>query len=102
MLQQDRDKLHIQDCEEARSHMNEHCFDPRNLISIIGFLATFKLTCDVTSIHEGAAMEVLLFFIKNSLSATLYSCMTAAAHITLAVTSVKTFELLIQRKLLRS
>lgn len=36
--------------------MKAHFFDPKEPISIIGFLATFKLASDTRKIHKGTAM----------------------------------------------
>lgn len=40
--------------KKAKLRMRAHLFDPSDSISIIGFLATLKLACDNSSIHEGA------------------------------------------------
>lgn len=37
-------------------------FEPLDLISVIGFLRTFKLTCNINETLEGAAIRYFIFF----------------------------------------
>lgn len=62
--------------------MTAHLFNPSDIISIIGLLATIKLACATDSIYESVAMWLLLYFVKNVIETTLKSHMSAAAHIT--------------------
>lgn len=59
--------------KKVASQMKEHYFDPSDPISIVGFLATFKLVCDTNCVHKEAAMEVLLLSVKNALASALNS-----------------------------
>lgn len=43
-------------------------FDP---ISIVSFLSSFKLACATDSVHEGAAVQFLSFFVKHPAAAAL-------------------------------
>lgn len=45
-------------------------FDPIDPISIIGSFAVYQLETNTNLIHEEAAMWVLPFFVKNSLTTT--------------------------------
>lgn len=62
---------------KIKSQMKAHFFDPKDPISIIGFLATFKLACDTNKIHEGVAMWVLSHYLKDTLANALNSRMCA-------------------------
>lgn len=45
----------------------------KNTITIIGFLASFQLACNIKSIHEEIAMEVLHIYVKKTHSNALFS-----------------------------
>lgn len=75
--------------------MMELFFDLSNPISIIRFLANFKLELDTNSIHEKAAMSLLPFFVNNAMATTLKSRMSAAAHVNPVVAFVESTEPLI-------
>lgn len=51
--------------KKVKSQIKAHFFDPKDPISIVGFLATFKLPCDMDKIHEGATMRILSNFVKK-------------------------------------
>lgn len=87
--------------EKVKLHRKAHVFDQSDPASIIRILATIKLLCDTIYIHQGLAMAVQPFFVKNALSTTLNSCMSAAACISPAAASVNTNKPLIQKKLLQ-
>lgn len=57
--------------------MKAHFFDPKDSISVIKYLATFKLAWDNNSIHEGAVIWVLLRYVSETLAKALNSCMCA-------------------------
>lgn len=82
--------------------MNANFFDASDPISIIRFLANFKLTCYKNNIYKGVATWVLLFEVKNTLAPTLKRHMSEAAHINPVFTSANTSKLLMQKKLLQS
>lgn len=42
--------------KKVNLQMNAHFSGPGDPVSIIRFLATFKLACDTNHIHEGAAL----------------------------------------------
>lgn len=81
--------------------MKAHLFDPTDPISIMGFQPAFKHACDMNRIHEGAAMWVLLFFVK-ALASNLNSHLSSATNNAPAVTTVQLAEPLKQKKLLWS
>lgn len=72
--------------------MKEHFVDPRDPISIVGFLATFKIPCDTNKIHERAAMWVLRHFVKETLANVLNSHMCAEERSVLIAASVQNKE----------
>lgn len=51
--------------------MKPHTFNPLNSISTIGFVNSFKLACDASGAHEGAAMWLFYFFMNKTSSAVL-------------------------------
>lgn len=53
--------------------MKPHTFDPFDPILIIGSLRNIKLACDTNGIHECAAIWLLHFFMKTSVSSALHS-----------------------------
>lgn len=88
--------------KKVNSRMKANFFDPSDSVFIVGFIATFKLVGDTSRIHEGAAMRVLPFIVKNALATTLNSRMVTATHIAFVVASVNTVKPTTQQKLLRS
>lgn len=44
--------------KNTKSHMKAYFFNPKNLIVIFGFLATFKLTSDTNNFHKETAIWV--------------------------------------------
>lgn len=54
--------------KKAKSQVKAYFFDRSSPISVIRFLATFKLACITNNINERAALRVLLFIIKNALA----------------------------------
>lgn len=76
--------------------MKAHFFDPSDLLFINGLLATIKLACKANNIQGGGAILAVPFLTKNALATTLNIYMSAAAHVTAAVESASTTELLIQ------
>lgn len=59
--------------KKVKLQMKAHIFDPKDPISIVGFLATFKLVYDTNNIHEKAAMLVLPNYVNNTLDSALNS-----------------------------
>lgn len=47
------------------AQMKPHIFEPFKPSPILGFLKNFKLNCDTNGIYEGAAMWLILFFMKQ-------------------------------------
>lgn len=45
-----------------------HFFDTKVVISTIGFAVTFKLTCDINQIQEGAAMRKRPHYVNDTLT----------------------------------
>lgn len=74
--------------QKVKSQMKAHFFHTSDPISIIDFLATFKLACDTNRVHEGVPMRVLPFLVINALASTLNSCMLATISISPAVVFV--------------
>lgn len=56
---------------KAKYSLKALCFDPKDPISIIGFLTAFEHACDTEKIHEEVAMWVLLQYVKKTLANTL-------------------------------
>lgn len=73
--------------KKIKMDVKADCFNPRNPISIMGFLSTFKLSCNISRIHEGASMWVFPFFVENALATSLNSGISAATRIKLIVAS---------------
>lgn len=57
--------------------MKAHDFDPKESISIIGFLAPFKLACNTNRIHEGSAIWALPHYVHETIANALNSGMCA-------------------------
>lgn len=87
--------------KKIKSQMKAHFFDPKDPIFIIGFLATFELTCDTNKIHEGAAMWVLPHFVKETIANALNSRMCAEDRTAPLVATVR-HDKIRHQKLLRS
>lgn len=51
--------------------MKSACFRPSDPISVLSFLHNFKMACDSNGIHEGAAMWLFQYFIKEPAKAPL-------------------------------
>lgn len=81
--------------------MKAHFFNPKDPISITGFLATFKLVYDTNKIHEGAAIWVLLHYVHKALANALDSRMCVEDRHTSIAASVRDQEPR-SRNLLRS
>lgn len=75
---------------KVKSQVEAHFFVPSNLVLIIGFLATFELTCDTKRVYAEAAMWVLPFFVMKALTTTVNSGLSAATQIAPVVASVNT------------
>lgn len=88
--------------KKFRLEMIVHFFDHSDPISIVGFLATFKLAYVVNRILAGAAMWVLLCSLESALGTTLNRCMSVATNIAPNVAPVHLAESLKQRRLLQS
>lgn len=73
--------------------MEAHFFDRSDPISVIGFLATLKQSCNTDGIHEGEAMWDLQFFVNNALSETLSSRMSAEKYIVPVVAAINIVQL---------
>lgn len=86
---------------KLESQAKGHFFDLNSLISIIGFLATYKLACDTNNMHEEAAIWVQPSFYKTAFATTLNSRMSGLDYITPAFVLITTTELLIPKKLLQ-
>lgn len=82
--------------------MKAQFFNASGSISIIGFIAKLKLASDTNNFHEGVALFVLTFSVKDGLAMTLQSRMSAIAHVDTAVPLKNTSELVIRKKILRS
>lgn len=82
---------------KVKSQLMAHFLDSSNNISAIGFLTTFKLACDTNNSHEGAALCILSFVVKNAAPTTHNSRMSVAAHINPVSALVNTFGLQIQK-----
>lgn len=80
--------------------MKTHPFNPKNLIYIIEFLATFKMACNTNDIFEGVAMWVLPHFVHKRLGKTFNSCMCAENRLASLAASVRN-QKRFSRKLLR-
>lgn len=74
--------------KKIKWQIKAHFFDLNDLISIIGFLATFKLVGVKDCIHKEAAMHVLSSNVINKLSSTLNSRMSVATNIAPITASV--------------
>lgn len=72
--------------------MQAHFFVLSYHISIIGFLAAFKIACSTNRLDEGVAMWVLLFFVKNALALSLNNRVFAATNLAQAVASLQLTE----------
>lgn len=55
------------------AHLKSLNFDGFDPISI-SFLPAFQIACDTNGIHEGAAMWLFHFFVRNMASAALSDC----------------------------
>lgn len=69
--------------------MNEHFFNSKGPIPIIGFVATFKFACDTNYVHEGTAMWALPHFIDETLTYAPNSRMYAEHSLALLTASVR-------------
>lgn len=45
--------------------MRHQLFDAFDFITILSFLKSFKTSCDIDGISEGAAMWLINYFMKN-------------------------------------
>lgn len=81
--------------------MKARFFDPRYLISITGFFATFKLARDTNTIHGRAAVWVLPHYVNKTLANALNNRICAEGRHSLFVASVPNEEAR-SRKQLRS
>lgn len=54
--------------KKTKSQMKVHFFNPKDPISIIGYLALFKFFCCTNHIHEGVAMWVLSDYDEETLA----------------------------------
>lgn len=77
--------------------MKVHFYNSSNPISTIEFSANFNVNCNTNKIYKRAAIWVLPFIVGTDLATTLNSSMSAAVHITRAVTSANKTELVIQK-----
>lgn len=59
------------------SQMKKHFIYPGDLSSTIDFLVTLEHACDTNCIHEGTAMLVLLYLVKNALDCIVPSVQSA-------------------------
>lgn len=72
---------------------------PRDPISIIDFLATFKPACDKSHNHEGKAMRVSMYLIHETISNGLNSRMYTKHILALFAILVHNQELRFQKRL---
>lgn len=63
--------------EETKLRMKARFFDPKDTVSIVGFLATFKLARHTNKTYERAAMLVVPHIVKEPIANALNSCMCA-------------------------
>lgn len=54
--------------KKVKSQMRVHCFDPKNRIPIIKFMATVTLACNSNKIHEDDGMWVLPHYAMDNLA----------------------------------
>lgn len=52
--------------KKVSSKMKAHLFNPKDLIFLIKFLATFKLACGTNHVHEKVAIFVMPHYIKKT------------------------------------
>lgn len=64
-------------------------FDPKYLIFIISFMATLNLACNSDSIHEEAAMWVILYYVPENLKIALSIHMNAKHRLASIVAIVR-------------
>lgn len=64
-------------------------FDPKDLLSVTGFLAPFKLACNKNRIHKAAVMWVLPHYVIETFANALNSCTCATNKPSLIVSSVR-------------
>lgn len=88
--------------KKVKSHMKALFYNPSDRVLVIGLLATFKLPCCTSRIHERAAVWVLPFFVESALRSTVNRHKSPATSIAAVVASVQLAGLLRQKKLLRS
>lgn len=81
--------------------MKAHYFEPKEPISIIVFLKTFKLACVTNKIHEGAAMSLLPNHVHETLTNALSSPMCVEDRAAPIIVSLRNNDKRL-RKLLRS
>lgn len=70
--------IHFSSCtakqmKKLSSQMRAHFFDRKTRISIIGFLTSLKLLCDMNNIHRYVSMWVLPYYLKETLANALKS-----------------------------
>lgn len=73
---------------KLRSKLKKHLFNPKYVICIIRFLATFKLVCDTNNVHDGTDTWALPHYVKKTIDNTLNSRMCAQDRLTSLATSV--------------
>lgn len=66
--------------KKIKLQVKAHFFDPRNLVSIIGFPARNKLACSTSRIQERAEMWALLFFLLRTPLSWLYTVACSQPH----------------------
>lgn len=69
--------------------MEVQLFDSNDPILIIGFLATFELTCDTNKTQEGAAMWIVLCFVEETIADALNSRMCNEDQLVPLTTTVR-------------
>lgn len=64
--------------KKVEKKMKSSFSDPKHTIYIVGLMATFDRACNITLIHEAAAILELLYFVKGKVADTLKSrlCVT--------------------------
>lgn len=86
-LWQHRIELRLKSVKKVKLQMKAHFLHPMDLISIIRFLATFKLAYKSKNIHEYTLLRVLAHYVTDSFADAQNSCMCAENRFALLAAS---------------
>lgn len=75
--------------KKVELHRKAHFLIPKDLISIIEFLTTFKFACGTNHLYQEAAMWILRHFKHETLASARNSCMYAEDSLALLATPVR-------------